>query len=88
MEKQLSNLKLSDDLNNITPGSKIKEKNSSTEYTVIGYDYTFTNLICIDSNNITLNNITLNNFNIINKDNIDEITYQNKLPKQIRFCFE
>jgi len=83
MEEQLSNLKLSDDINNITPGSKIKEKNSSTEYTVIGYDYTFTNLICIDSNNITLKN-----FNIINKYNVHEITYQNKLPKQIRFCFE
>jgi len=83
MEEQLSNLKLSDAKNNIIPGSKIKEKNSSTEYTVIGYDYTGTNLICMDSNNITLNN-----FNIINKDNIDEITYQNKLPKQIRFCFE
>jgi hypothetical protein len=83
MEEQLSNLKLSDDINNITPGSKIKEKNSSTEYTVIGYDYTFTNLICIDSNNITLKN-----FNIINKYNVHEITYHNKLPKQIRFCFE
>lgn len=83
MEEQLSNLKLSYDIHNITPGSKIKEKNSSTEYTVIGYDYTFTNLICMDSNNITLNN-----FKIVNKDNIDEITYQNKLPKQIRFCFE
>jgi hypothetical protein len=83
MEKQLSNLKLSNDLNNITPGSKIKEKNSSTEYTVIGYDYTFTNLICIESNNITFNI-----FNIIKKDNIDEITYQNKIPKKIRFRFE
>jgi hypothetical protein len=83
MEEQLKDIKLYDNINNITPGSKIKEKKSNTEYTVIGYDYTGTNLICMD-----LNNITLNNFNIINKDNIDEITYQNKLPKQIRFCFE
>ena len=46
MEKEIKNLLINNEMNDITPGSKILVKYSSIEYIVLGYDQYRKNIIC------------------------------------------
>lgn len=61
----------------------VKEKNNDVEYTLLGYDYTFKNLICAESSNIDFKNI-----HIIHVDNIDHIVKENTIYKKVSYYFE
>jgi len=47
MEKEIKNLSINNEMNDITPGSKILVKYSSIEYIVLGYDQYRKNIICV-----------------------------------------
>ena len=77
----MNNLKIND--KHFNPGSLIKEKTNDSEYILLGYDYTGTNMICIDKGNTLLNK----NIRVFNMNDVDLIK-ENIIYQQTKYFFE